>query len=251
MDKGPGPMVCNSCSKWKGMLDGRIEASLVIIEARLAESQPSGWSYRLSPHLELRSQGPNRVEPALQVMLVQSGRAFGPGHPTTRLCLDLLRETLAQGPVPRLADVGCGAGVLSLAAAALGVLRVVGVDIAWEAARVTRKNARENGLAGAISAVQGSTECLKGPFDLVAANLPWEVQLEKAPELVRLVAAAGRLILSGFREDREKLLLENYRGLGWRLQGRLVKDFRHPELPPDLSFTWVAWLLAPEASQEN
>ena len=156
MDKGPGPMVCNSCSKWKGVLDGRIEGSLVnIIEARLAESQPSGWSYRLSPHLELRARGPDRVEPALQVLLVQSGRAFGPGHPTTRLCLDLLRETLAPGPVPRLADVGCGAGVLTLAAAALGVPRVVGVDLAWEAARVTRKNARENGLAGAISAVQG------------------------------------------------------------------------------------------------
>jgi len=205
----------------------------------------------LSPHLELRTRGPNRVEPAVQVLLVRSGRAFPPGHPTTRLSLDLLRETLAQGPVPRLADVGCGAGVLTLAAAALGVPRVVGVDLAWEAARVTRKNARENGLAGPISAVQGSTECLKAPFDLVAANLPWEVQLEKAPELVRLVAAQGRLILSGFREDQEKPLLESYRGLGWRLQRRLVKDFRHPELPPHLCFTWVAWLLAPGASRGN
>jgi ribosomal protein L11 methylase PrmA len=243
-------MLCKFCSKKNGVFGGRIEASLVIIGARLAEPQPSGWSYRLSPHLELRTRGHNRVDPALQVLLVQSGRAFGPGHPTTRLCLDLLRETLAQGPVPRLADVGCGAGVLSLAAAALGVPQVVGLDIAWEAARVTRKNARANGLAGAIGAVQGSTECLQAPFDLVAANLPWEVQLEKAPELVRLVAAPGRLILSGFREDREKLLMESYRGLGWRLQRRLVKDFRHPELPPDLSFTWVAWLLALEAPGE-
>jgi ribosomal protein L11 methylase PrmA len=237
-------MLCKFCSKRNGVLSAGIEFSTVIIAPRLAESQPSGWSYRLSPQLELRVRDPNRVEPALQVLLVQSGRAFGPGHPTTRLCLDLLRESLAQGPVPRLADVGCGAGVLTLAAAALGVPRVVGVDLAWEAARVTRKNARENGLAGAISAVQGSTECLQASFDLVAANLPWEVQLEKAPELVRLAAAAGRLILSGFREDREKPLLESYRGLGWGLQRRLVKDFRHPELPPDLSFTWVAWLLA-------
>ena len=251
MDKGPGPMVCNSCSKWKGVLDGRIEGSLVIIEARLAESQPSGWSYRLSPHLELRARGPNRVEPALQVLLVQSGRAFGPGHPTTRLCLDLLRESLAPGPVPRLADVGCGAGVLSLAAAALGVPRVVGVDIVWEAApgHPEERPGKRSGRGDQRGA--GSTECLQAPFDLVTANLPWEVQMEKAPELVRLVAAPGRLILSGFREDREKLLLESYRGLGWRLQGRLVKDFQHPELPPDLNFTWVAWLLAPEASREN
>ena len=54
--------------------------------------------------------------------MVKSGGAFPPGHPTTRLSLDLLREAVAAGPaVRRLLDVGCGAGVLSLAAAALGL----------------------------------------------------------------------------------------------------------------------------------
>ena len=61
---------------------------------------------------------------------VRRGEAFPPGHPTTRLCLDLLREALAAAAVPSLLDVGCGAGLLGLAAAALGVPRVVGVDIA-------------------------------------------------------------------------------------------------------------------------
>ena len=89
--------------------------------------------------------------------------------------------------------------------------------------------------------VQGSTECVKGPFDLVVANLPWEVQMEKVSELDRLAALKGRLILSGFRDNQENPLIERYQGLGWSLDQRVVKDFQHPELPPDISFTWVAW----------
>jgi ribosomal protein L11 methylase PrmA len=82
---------------------------------------------------------------------------------------------------------------------------------------------------------------LKAPFDLVAANLPWEIQMEKAPELDRLAAAGSRLILSGFRDNQEELLLEDYQRRGWSLKRRLVKEFHHPELPPDISFNWVAW----------
>ncbi len=177
-------------------------------------------------------------------MLVRPGEAFPPGHPTTRLCLDLLRAALAGSRAGSLVDVGCGAGVLGLAAAALGVPRVVGVDIARRAARATRENARQNGLAGQLAVVQGSTECLQGPFDLVAANLPWEVQVGKVSELNRLTAPGGRLILSGFRDSQESLLLESYKKLGRSLKQRAIKIFRHPEAPPDLSFNWVAWLLA-------
>jgi len=210
----------------------------------LKEPRPSGWFYRLSPRLVLRTgrhpQGDNPVE---RVLLVESGEAFPPGHPTTRLCLDLLKEALAAGPANRVLDVGCGSGVLGLAAAALGVPRVVGLDISGPAARATLRNARENGLAGAITAVQGDTECLKASFELVAANLPWEVQMERAAELDRLAASGGRLILSGFRDNQESLLLKSYLGRGWRLRQRVAKEFYHPELPADMSFGWAGWLL--------
>ncbi len=210
--------------------------------------QLSGWSYRLSPQLILRNRWePQRTEPLERVLRVRSGEAFPPGHPTTRLCLDLLREVLAATSVPSLLDVGCGTGLLGLAAAALGVPGVVGVDIAKGAAQATWENARENGLAGALKVVQGSTECVKGPFALVIANLPWEVQMDKAAELDRLAAPRGRLLLSGFRDNQEDLLFKSYQRLGWSLNRRLIRDFRHPELPPDISFTWVAWLLGEEA----
>ena len=210
----------------------------------MEELQFSGWFYRLSPHLALCT----RRQPAAaadlgRIIHVRRGGAFPPGHPTTRLSLDLLREALVAAPVQSLLDVGCGAGLLSLAAAAMGVPRVVGVDISPAAAHITRENARNNGLAGALQVVQGSTECLKGPFDLVAANLPWEVQMDKVPELHRLAAPGGRLILSGFRDNQEDRLIRSYQDLGWSLTRRLIKDFRHSSLPADISFTWAAWEL--------
>jgi ribosomal protein L11 methyltransferase len=213
-------------------------------EPGLEELQLSGWFYRLSPHVVLCTQRqPAATEALAQIIYVKRGEAFPPGHPTTRLSLDLLREALAAAPVNRLLDVGCGAGLLGLAAASLGVPRVVGVDISPAAVHITRENARDNGLASALQVVRGSTECVQGPFGLVTANLPWEVQMDKVSELHRLAASGGSLILSGFRDNQEDLLLQSYQELGWSLRRRVVKEFRHPELPPDISFTWVAWWL--------
>jgi ribosomal protein L11 methylase PrmA len=199
---------------------------------------------RLSPRLVLISwRGSHLSEGSEKILKIRVDKAFPPTHPTTRLCLELLREPLAAGQAATLLDLGCGAGVLGLAGAAQGVPLVVGLDLARGAVQATLKNARKNLLAGPLQVVQGSTECLKGTFDLVVANLPWEVQMDRARELDRLTAPAGCLILSGFRESQENLLQETYQGLGWCISRRAVKDFRHPELPPEMDFTWVAWIL--------
>jgi ribosomal protein L11 methyltransferase len=139
----------------------------------LEEPYPSGWSYQLSPYLVLRTRlHPGGVPPTEQILLVRSGEAFPPGHPTTRLCLDLLREAVAAGSVHRVLDVGCGAGVLSLAAAALGVPRVVGIDISHRAALATWENTRENSLAGSIIVAQGSlTKKVMEPYDILSSEL--------------------------------------------------------------------------------
>jgi ribosomal protein L11 methyltransferase len=200
--------------------------------------------YRLSDTLVLRSSWrPYQAKAWERVLVVKSGEAFPPSHPTTRLCLDLLQEVLPSKRIKSLVDVGCGTGILALAAAALGIPRVVGVDISRRAVEISRENAGLNRLSASVLVVQGSTECLKGPFDLVLANLPWEVQLDKVQELDRLAREKGIIIISGFRDNQESPLQESYQALGWQVGRRLVKDFWHPELPPDISFTWVAWRL--------
>lgn len=200
--------------------------------------------YRLSPTLVLRSRWrPHRPRPGERVLVLATGSVFPPGHPATRLCLDLLAETLASGPCPRLLDVGCGSGVLLLAGVAAGARVGIGLDLSGRAAAATRNNARTNGLAAAVQVVRGSTECLRGTFDLILANLPWAVQMDKVTEFTRLAAPDARLILSGFKDTQEEELRAGYAQAGWVLESRLTRDEWVIELPPEKSFTWVAWRL--------
>jgi len=200
--------------------------------------------YRFSPELVLRSRWrPYRPRPGERVLVLTTGSVFPPGHTATRLCLDLLPETLAGVPGPRLLDVGCGSGVLLLAGVAAGARFGVGVDLSGRAAATTRNNARANGLADSVLVIRGSTECLRGKFGVILANLPWAVQMDKVAEFTRLAAPDARLILSGFKDTQEEELRARYASAGWVLESRLTRDESAAAQPPDWSFTWVAWRL--------
>jgi ribosomal protein L11 methyltransferase len=175
--------------------------------------------------------------------VLKARQAFPPGHSTTRLCLELLTEAVAQAPGAPVLDVGCGSGILALAAAALGAPFCVGVDLSRSAVRITRENAIRNNLEERVLVAQGSTECLRGSFKLIIANLPSGVQAEKVREFSRLSAPGAGLILSGFKDTQEAELLALYREAGWSRNRRLSRDEWVIELPPEKSFTWVAWRL--------
>lgn len=148
---------------------------------------------------------------------IDPGMAFGTGtHPTTQLCLELIEawfaERLAGGAAPRapdVIDVGCGSGILSVAALKLGAGRALGLDVDPEAVRDARAHAEMNDVAERFSAVQGSVEqALEGGLplrraDLVAANILAPV-LERllARGLGDLVAPGGRLLLSGILAEQ-------------------------------------------------
>jgi ribosomal protein L11 methylase PrmA len=201
--------------------------------------------YRLSPELVMRSRWrPYRPRLGERVLVLAAGSVFPPGHPTTRLCLELLTETLAANPVARLVDVGCGSGALLLAGVAAGAGLGVGVDLFSAAAATTRDNARANGLSAQVKVVRGSTECLQGGFELLLGNLPWAVLMDKAEEFSRLAAPGGaRLILSGFKDTQEHDLKAEYQRAGWVLEQRRTREEWVAALPPERSFTWVAWRL--------
>jgi ribosomal protein L11 methyltransferase len=124
------------------------------------------------------------------------GQGFGSGaHPSTRLVLEELMARIRGGE--QVLDVGCGSGVLGLAALQLGASRAVGVDIEAPAIETTRRNAALNGLAARMEATVAPLGDLKGVFDVVIANIGRAALVELAPELVARVSPTGWLAVSG------------------------------------------------------
>ena len=134
-------------------------------------------------------------------IVIDPGRAFGTGgHPTTRLCLALLEEE-ERGSV---LDVGCGSGVLSIAAAKLGFGPVLAVDFDPQAVEATERNAADNGVSLEVRQADLREDELP-EADLAIANIAATAVLELSPKL-----RAARAITSGYLVSDEPAL-EGYR----------------------------------------
>lgn len=136
------------------------------------------------------------------VLDIDPGRVFGDGeHPTTRMALDVLADRVR--PRDLVLDVGCGSGILAVAAARLGAARVVAVDRDPEAVAVTLANAERNGVTDAVVASTTSVADVSGMFDVVVANLGGRVVVEVlAPVLAaRTARPGGTLVVGGLLDD--------------------------------------------------
>lgn len=140
------------------------------------------------------------------VLHLDPGMAFGTGlHPTTQLCLQLLEERLGDTPPDMLLDLGCGSGILSIAAAKLGAKRVLALDNDQIAVEVTRENVERNGQIAVIDAQYGSIgDDHDQTYGIIVANIIANIIIALAPHLARTLAANGMLITSGIIIDREE-----------------------------------------------
>lgn len=131
------------------------------------------------------------------VLTLDPGQAFGTGdHPTTRGSLEQLEKAGCQGL--RVADIGCGSGILAVAAMKLGAASVVGVDTDSPAVEATRDNALRNGVE--VEALLGTGfDQLEGraPFDLVLSNIISAALIKLAPQASKFVKPGGKWIVSG------------------------------------------------------
>lgn len=142
------------------------------------------------------------------VLHLEPGVAFGTGtHETTRLCLETLEQYVTPETV--LLDVGCGSGILSVAALLLGAKRAVGVDIDPLAVKVAAQNGTLNGLsAPAYTVLQGNlTDKVTGTYTLVTANIVADAIMMLTPDIRRFLAPGGVYIVSGIIDIRENEVL--------------------------------------------
>jgi len=159
------------------------------------------------------------------VLALDPGMAFGTGlHPTTRLCLAILESIAARRRLGRVLDLGCGSGILSVAAARLNADDVLGVDVDPIAVEASLANAGRNGVERVVRARVGSVPTGEGPFDLVAANLVATLLVELGSSIAAELAPGGTLVASGIFVDREAEVRDAFGSLGLEAVGRSAED---------------------------
>ncbi len=156
---------------------------------------------------------------------IDPGMAFGTGtHPTTQLCLELMEKEIVIRHPSLVIDVGCGSGILSIAALKLGVRSALGVDIDAGSIENARENADTNSIGEELILGVGSVqEILDEKFSfrkapLVLANIlaPVIIRLLDA-RLVELMEEDGTLLLSGILQDQAQNVIDAARAKGLRL----------------------------------
>jgi ribosomal protein L11 methyltransferase len=168
----------------------------------------------------------HRAGPDDVVLALDPGMAFGTGlHPTTRLCLAALEPLADDGRLAgaRVLDVGCGSGILSIAALKLGAASALGVDTDPIAVTSTAANARRNRLGRRLQAREGSVPTASGPFDVVLANLVAGVLIPLAADLRDEMRPGGTLLASGIFADRETEVTAAFVAAGMEVDGRSVE----------------------------
>jgi ribosomal protein L11 methyltransferase len=151
---------------------------------------------------------------------IDAGTAFGTGHHgTTASCLLALDDILKRERPRRILDLGCGTGVLAIAATQALKRKALATDIDVEAVRVTVRNAELNGVRPLINAVTAAglhhaVFRQHGPFDLIFANILARPLASLAPGLTAILAPSGKLILSGLTADQLRWIRACYCNLG-------------------------------------
>ena len=152
------------------------------------------------------------------VITIEPGRAFGTGqHGTTSGCLELLEAIVARGPVARAVDVGTGSGILAVAAARLGVPRVLAFDDDPDAVAAAVANAARNHVADRVRCelADAATVALDAA-PLVLANLLAAAHERLAPRYAAWVAPGGALVLGGLLDHETAAVTAAVMAQGFR-----------------------------------
>lgn len=186
----------------------------------------------VKPSWEEVAPGPDEV-----VVELDPGMSFGTGlHGTTRACLQFLDQAIADRPEATCIDVGCGSGILAIAAAKLGLKTVLAIDNDPEAVRIAAENARRN-HADVIrfhAAPLGPPLPGRPRFDIVVANILADVLVEQSDALQQLLALHGVLILSGILTEQFDRVRDHFAARRFRCDARRTIDtwtsglFRQP-----------------------
>lgn len=177
---------------------------------------PIGEKLLICPTWETVPEGNTRT-----VLSIDPGMAFGTGsHETTRLVLEAMEKALTNDTT--VLDVGCGSGILSIAAILLGAKSALAVDIDALAVKTAIENGERSGLcAPQYTVVQGDlVDKVDGQFDLVVANIVADAIIMLSPAVKPFVKDGGTYIVSGIIDTREAEVVNALAACGFAIETR-------------------------------
>lgn len=155
------------------------------------------------------------------VIEINPSLAFGTGHhETTRLCIETIENITSTRDIRNILDVGCGSGILSIAASKLGVEDILGFDTDPIAISESRKNAKKNEVQNKIKFFCGYLQSVRGKYDLIVANVFIEPILFMKENLKELLAENGILIISGIPHIRRDEAVRGLKSAGLELEDK-------------------------------
>ncbi|MGM0542462.1 MAG: 50S ribosomal protein L11 methyltransferase [Pseudomonadota bacterium] len=160
-------------------------------------------------------------------LVLDPGLAFGTGtHPTTALCLEWLDGLAVNGllDAQTVLDIGCGSGILAIAALKLGAAHADGTDIDPQALQASRENAQRNHIDEADLSLCYPEQLAAGDYPIVTANILAGPLVELAPTIAGHVAPGGRLALSGILANQADEVLNAYQAQGLQMDEPTVRE---------------------------
>ncbi|RUR31754.1 50S ribosomal protein L11 methyltransferase [Vreelandella nanhaiensis] len=160
-------------------------------------------------------------------LILDPGLAFGTGtHPTTALCLEWLDQLAVDGKLDgkHVLDIGCGSGILAIAALKLGAQHADGTDIDPQALQASRDNAERNQIPEQDFALYYPEQLAGGPYPIVTANILAGPLVELAPTIASHVAPSGLLALSGILANQADDVLKAYEAEGLVMDEPVLRE---------------------------
>ena len=152
------------------------------------------------------------------VLNIERGLAFGKGrHPTTKLCLETLEKYIDENST--VLDIGCGSGILSIAALLLGAKSAFGVDIDKLAVKTAIENAKENGFGSPVfDAVNGNlSDKVSGKYNVIVANIVADIIMQFNEEVSEFLEDGGIYITGGIIDIRKDEVVRSFEQNGFEI----------------------------------
>lgn len=212
---------------------GRLEAELSDIRE---EDWANNWKqyfkpFKVGEKLAVKPSWEEYSDDSRIILEIDPASSFGTGqHHTTRLCLELIEKSMNKGD--KILDLGCGSGILSIAAMLLGAESSVAVDIEENAAATAKENAEKNNIStevyktyfGNILSDEALADEIDDKYDMITANIVADVLIAMKEYFVRYLKKGGILIISGIIEERMEEVLSAVESVGFIREEVSIKE---------------------------